>query len=50
MAVNRDKTDRWKEDIAQSVDMYNRKNRSKANYSKRRGLKMPRENRDVDDG
>ena len=23
MAVNRDKTDRWKEDIAQSVDMYN---------------------------
>jgi len=23
MAVNRDKPDRWKEDIAQSVDMYN---------------------------
>ena len=25
MAVNRDKPDRWKEDIAQSVDMYNDK-------------------------
>lgn len=24
MAVNRDKPDRWKADIAQSVDMYNR--------------------------
>lgn len=23
MAVNRDKPDRWKQDIAQSVDMYN---------------------------
>ena len=23
MAINRDKPDRWKEDIAQSVDMYN---------------------------
>ena len=23
MAVNRDKPDRWKRDIAQSVDMYN---------------------------